>query len=55
MKQLKAYYYYACGDNVKSVRFESSESAWKFIESHKGYDCVVERCEMSDKDTHTSK
>lgn len=39
---MSEYCYYACGDNVPEVRFEDHDKAWAFIESHTGYDCVVE-------------
>lgn len=35
-------YYYACSENVPSIRFDYNEDAWDFVEHHKGYDCVVE-------------
>jgi len=35
-------YYYACEKDVPSIRFDHNEDAWYFVETHKGYDCVVE-------------
>lgn len=36
------YYYYACGENVQEVKFETSEEAWEFVYTNDGYDCVCE-------------
>lgn len=35
-------YYYATGYNVPSIRFDYCEDAWMYVETHKGYNCVVE-------------
>ena len=35
-------YYYAVGSKVPSIRFDYCEDAWDFVDTHKGYDCVVE-------------
>lgn len=41
----KHYFYFASGDNVKSICFYTSEDAWEFVKEYadSGYDCVVER------------
>lgn len=36
------YYYYACGENVPEVRFDTCNAAWDFVYNHTHYDCVVE-------------
>lgn len=36
------YYYYACGENVATVKFNNSDDAWDYVNSNNGYDCVVE-------------
>lgn len=36
------YNYYACGENVESIKFTNNDTAWEYVLSHKGYDCVVE-------------
>jgi hypothetical protein len=40
------YFYYATGENVESIKFESNTDAWSYVESHNGYDCVVESREV---------
>ena len=42
---MKKYVYYACGENVESIRFFDSVGAWKFVEQNSNYDCVVEMME----------
>lgn len=42
---MRSYVYYATGEQVESIRFSDSEKAWRFVLSHGGYDCVVERYE----------
>ena len=39
---MKEYVYYACGENVESIRFLDNEKAWDFVENNSNYDCVVE-------------
>ena len=41
----KHYFYFASGENVKSICFYTSEDAWEFVKEYAscGYDCVVER------------
>ena len=41
-KDGQEYYYYAVGENVPEVAFDNHEKAWGFIETHAGYDCVLE-------------
>ena len=36
------YCYTACGANVEEVEFENHEEAYKFVQEHQGYDCIVE-------------
>ena len=42
---MKQYVYYACGENVESIKFQNSVQAWKFVENNSNYDCVVEMTE----------
>ena len=39
---MKKYVYYACGENVESIRFIDNIKAWDFVENNSNYDCVVE-------------
>ena len=38
----KGFVYYACGDSVESIKFDTAEEAWGYVYNHYGYDCVVE-------------
>ena len=42
---MKEYVYYACGENVESIKFNDSIQAWDFVENNRNYDCVVEMME----------
>ena len=42
---MKKYVYYACGENVESIRFLDNGKAWEFVFFHGRYDCVVEMME----------
>jgi hypothetical protein len=39
---MNTYFYYACGENVESIKFNSNSDAWNYVSSHRCYDCVVE-------------
>ena len=39
---MRKYVYYACGENVESIKFPNSVQAWGFVENNRNYDCVVE-------------
>ena len=47
---MKQYVYYACGENVESIRFLDSVKAWDFVENNSNYDCVVEMMEDTKND-----
>ena len=42
---MKKYVYYACGENVESIRFFDNIKAWDFVKNNSNYDCVVEMME----------
>ena len=46
----KQYVYYACGENVESIRFLDNATAWKFVDANINYDCVVEMMEVVEDD-----
>ena len=52
---MKQYVYYATGEQVESIRFLDSGKAWRFVLSHDGYDCVVERYEMGSYENQQAK
>lgn len=47
---MKKYYYYACGENVESIRFLDNAMAWKFVDTNINCDCVVETMEEIEND-----